>query len=112
MDGWDHRPPAAPEGMVKAAVASGVLPREHASVLSVDELTAALAAGFGPDGPDPGVALAAALITARPRVPPPGEARAKTIVPSRAGPRCGAVLPRAQRRCIRRKGHPGPHRAQ
>jgi hypothetical protein len=31
--------------------------------------------------------------------------------PVRSEPRCDAVLPRARSRCIRRRGHPGPHRS-
>lgn len=112
LDGWDFRPPPAPEGMVKAVVASGVLPFEHASAMSQDELTAAMSAGFGPSGPDPRKALQAALARARSRITPPAETQAETIVSARARPRCGAVLPRALRRCIRRQGHPGAHRAQ
>lgn len=34
------------------------------------------------------------------------------VAASRRGKRCGVVMPRAQARCIRRAGHPGPHRAR
>lgn len=34
------------------------------------------------------------------------------VAASRRGKRCGVVMPKAQARCIRRAGHPGPHRAR
>lgn len=37
---------------------------------------------------------------------------AEAILARRRDDRCGLLLPRAQRPCIRREGHPGPHRAR
>ncbi len=109
LDGWDYRPPPAPDGMIRAAIASGVLPAGTAPLLSKDELEAALAHGWGPDGqPDPLRALRAALQRARGRVDYPGPA----IVLNRATPRCDALMPRAGTRCIRAHGHPGAHRSR
>lgn len=111
LDGWDFRPEPAPEGMRRAAVASGLLDEETAALLSRDEVEAAMTAGWGPAGPDPAAALVAALKRARSRAVPldPGEAAA--ILSARAEDRCGVLLPRAQRPCVRRTGHPGPHRS-
>jgi len=108
MDGWDYRPPPAPDGMRKTAVAAGLLPADLVDLLSADEVAAAMAQGWGPDGPDPGLALAAALRRARANA---GFDSARLVVTRRAGPRCDAWMPRAKTRCIRRVGHPGPHRA-
>lgn len=43
LDGWDFAPPPAPDGMVRAAVAAGVLDENVARLMSLDELQAALA---------------------------------------------------------------------
>lgn len=108
LDEWDYLPAAAPEGMRKAAVAAGVLPRDVVALLSKDELEAALEHGWGEDGsPDPTRALAAAIRRSRTSVPQD----VGTIVERRKDPRCDAFMPRAKQRCIRREGHPGPHRA-
>jgi hypothetical protein len=110
LDGWDYRPPAAPEGMVRAAVAAGLLDEATAVVLSKPELEAALEHGWGPQGADPRAALLAALERARGRtVPPPSEPG--EVIRGRSAPRCGAIMPRAGSRCVRRHGHPGPHRS-
>lgn len=109
LDGWDYAPPPAPVGLQRAAVAAGVLEEAFAALLSRDELTAAMESGWGPDGPDPTRALEAALRRAR------GNAEfdsARWVVGSRAVDRCGAPMPRAGVRCIRRAEHPGPHRAR
>lgn len=108
LDGWDYRPPAAPEGMQKAAVAAGVVDAETAAVMSKPELEAAMENAWTPTGePDPEAAVAAALRSRQGRVPPePG-----TVLRERATERCNVVMPVARARCIRRKGHPGPHRA-
>lgn len=108
LDGWDYRPPPAPEGMVRAVVASGLLTEHVASLLSRDELEAAMEGGWSSSGADPIAALNAALLRARGNVTFPGD----TVVPDRAKDRCGAVMPRAQARCIRVAGHPGAHRAR
>lgn len=110
LDGWDYRPPAAPEGMIRAAVAAGLLDETTAGALSKPELEAALEHGWGPKGPDPRAALIAALERARGRaIPPPPDH--DDVLRNRTAPRCGALMPRAGSRCIRRSGHPGPHRS-
>ncbi|MBK5223381.1 MAG: hypothetical protein JJE52_11005 [Acidimicrobiia bacterium] len=111
LDGWDFRPPLPPEGMVRAAVAAGLLDGETASLLSQDELEAAMADGWGPAGADPVRAIIAALERARRRrrVEPIDRA---AILSGRRADRCEAVMPRAGTRCIRRRGHPGPHRSR
>lgn len=109
LDGWDYAPPPAPLGLQRAAVAAGVLEEAFAALLSRDEVTAAMEQGWGPDGPDPARALAAALRRARGGV---AFDSAAWVVHRRADDRCGAPMPRAGVRCIRREGHPGPHRAR
>lgn len=111
VDGWDYRPPPAPEGMVKAAVAAGVLDEPTAASLSKPELEAAFEGGFGPSGPDSAAALTAALERARARPHWPAGTDPAQVIADRSKPRCGAVMPRAGARCVRREGHPGPHRA-
>lgn len=111
LQGWDFLPSPAPEGMRRAAVASGLLDEETAALLSKDELEAAMAEGWGPDGPDPITAVVAALERARSRAVPLSPEQAAEILATRGEDRCGAMLPRAQRPCIRRAGHPGPHRS-
>ncbi len=108
LEGWDFRPPPAPEGMRRAAVAAGVMTAEEAALLSTDELQVALEAGWDEVGnADPERALEAALARARDS----GDFVARFILARRDEARCSAVMPRAQRRCIRRRDHPGPHRA-
>lgn len=107
LDGWDYRPSPAPEGMQRAAIAAGLLSSDAASMLSVDEIQAAMTAGWDEAGqPDPARALTAALARARGRVDPPAN-----LIETRRLDRCNALMPRAQTRCIRRANHPGPHRA-
>jgi hypothetical protein len=112
LDDWDYQPPTAPHGMVRAAIASGLLDEPVAALLSKPELEAAMVGGWGPEGPDPHAALVAALETARAR----GRLRrvldVEQVVSSRTTERCGALMARARARCIRRAGHPGPHRAR
>lgn len=108
LDGWDYAPLPAPEGLRRAAVAAGVLEEALAVLMSRDEVNAALENGWGLTGPDPTAALQAALQRARGNA---GFDSAEWIVRRRADNRCGAVMPRAGTTCIRRKGHPGPHRA-
>jgi hypothetical protein len=108
LDGWDYRPTPAPEGMVMAAVRSGLLSEPTARALSQDELTAAMAEGWTAGGPDPIAALAAAMLRARAGVDAGDVTR---IIEGRARDRCQAAMPRARVQCIRRAGHPGPHRA-
>lgn len=112
LDGWDYQPPPAPEGMVRAAVAAGLLDESVAALLSKQELEAAMASGWGPEGPNPHAALLAALEVARYRGRLPRVLDLDQVISSRMAQRCGAVMPRAGARCIRRVGHPGPHRAR
>lgn len=108
LDGWDYRPPPAPEGVRKAAVAAGVVEPELAEHLSLDELNAAMSAGWGPDGPDQASALEAVLLRARAGI----EVLNVTEIFTRRGDaRCGAIMKRTRQACIRRLGHPGAHRA-
>ena len=108
LDGWDYAPPPAPEGMVKTAVAAGVLDEATARVLSVDELAAAMEAGWDEYGPNPTVAVDAALHRARTRATFDD---AGPILRGRLAPRCDKWMPRAHTRCIRKKGHPGACRS-
>lgn len=110
LDGWDYRPPAAPTGMQRAAVAAGVVDADTAALLSKQELEAAMEAAWGEgtsDAPDQEAALVAALERARRNATFPG----REAVTGRQSPRCAAPMPRSTGRCIRRRGHPGPHRA-
>lgn len=104
---WDFRPAPAPTGMIKAAVASGVLPAEIAEVLTQDEIATAMAHGWDPETgePDPDAALDAALDRVA------GSADPERILDVRSEPRCGALMPIADALCIRRRGHPGAHRS-
>lgn len=104
---WDYRPPPAPEGMIKAAVVSGVLPHDVAVHLTKDEISAAMADGWNPDTgePDPDRALVAALERVASSSTP------ERLVAQRSEPRCGAPMPIAKRPCIRVRGHAGAHRA-
>lgn len=109
LGGWDYRPEPAPPGMVKAAVVSGILDDTTASALSKDELEAAMADGWDVNGdPDPVAALAAAMLRARAGVEP---LNLTHVMEGRRKPRCEAILSRTQQTCVRRNGHPGPHRA-
>ena len=109
LDGWDYRPEPAPEGLIRAAVASGVLEEEVARNLSKDEVNAAMAEGWGADGPDPGKALNAAVQRARAGIAALDLTR---LFLARKEPRCGTVMKRTKQECIRRQGHPGAHRAR
>jgi len=108
LDGWDYAPPAAPDGMVRAIVAAGLLDEATARVLSKDELEAAMSGGWGAGGADPVAALRAAMARARAGVDP-GDI-VHQVLRRREG-RCGAVLPRTHQACIRKAGHPGAHRS-
>jgi hypothetical protein len=107
LEGWDYRPAPAPEGMRRAAVAAGLIDQDTADLLAKDELEAAMASGWGPHGPDPEKALVAALERAR------GSAdfSARKIIEVRQDDRCGVLMIRARSNCVRRAGHPGPHRS-
>ncbi|MCI1748320.1 MAG: hypothetical protein LKI24_09610 [Acidipropionibacterium sp.] len=104
---WDYRPPAAPDGLVRAAAASGALPADSARLLSSDELMAAMADAWDPvtGKPDIERALAAAVRRVA------GSSDPERVLARREEPRCGVLMPRARKPCIRRRGHPGAHRA-
>jgi hypothetical protein len=107
LDGWDFRPTPAPDGLQRAAVASGILSADVAGLLSIDEIQAAMTSGWDENGqPDPSRALDAALRRARGRVTAPPE-----VIERRGRDRCGVRMPRAHTLCIRRVDHPGPHRS-
>lgn len=109
LDGWDYRPEPANMGLRKTAVGSGLLDADTAAVLSKDEVLAAMQHGWGAKGADPIKAIRAALERARGSVDPLAVSR---IIAGRKQERCGVAMPRAGVRCIRRKSHPGPHRAR
>lgn len=104
---WDYQPQPASAGLVKAAVVTGALTREVAERLSADEITAALEEAWDPDTGelDPERALKAALRRVASSSDP------EQILKVRSEPRCGAYMVRAKAPCIRRRGHPGAHRA-
>lgn len=109
LDGWDYRPEPASAGIRKTAIRSGLLDADTAAVLSKDEVLSAMQHGWGAKGADPVKALRAALERARGSV---DQAAMSRIIAGRQQQRCGAAMPRAGVRCIRRKSHPGPHRAK
>jgi hypothetical protein len=112
LDGWDFLPEPAPDGMRRAAVAAGLLPADVAALLSRDEVEAAMQHGWAHDGADPDAALVAALRRARDRAVPLDAEEAARVLAARRLESCGVVLPRAQRVCVRRAGHPGAHRSR
>lgn len=107
LDGWDYRPAPAPQGMRRAAVAAGLLEERFAELLSLEEVQAAMEHGWSPTGPDPAAAVRAALDRARGGVDFAG----LDVLALRAEDRCDVVMPRARFRCVRKRGHPGPHRS-
>ncbi|MGH9047655.1 MAG: hypothetical protein ACRDVW_10135 [Acidimicrobiales bacterium] len=108
LEGWDYRSPPAPEGLRRSVVAAGVLDVATAALLSQDELLAAMEHAWDEGRLDPAVALVAALERAR------GSADfgERAILSVRQEERCAADMHRARATCIRRRGHPGPHRAR
>ena len=108
LEGWDYRPTAAPEGLRRSAVAAGVLDAATAALLSQDELLAAMEHAWDQGQLDPALALVAALERARDSA----DFGEREILSARQEDRCAAEMPRAGARCIRRQGHPGPHRAR
>ena len=106
LESWDYAEKPAPEGLQKAAVASGLLDSETASLLSTDEVNAAMAAGWSDSGPDPAAALDAALGRVATSTTP------ERVLRFRQDDRCGATMPIAGTPCIRRAGHPGAHRSR
>ncbi len=108
LDGWDFRPTPAPEGMRRAAVAAGLPDTATAGLLGKDEIEAAMAQGWGPDGTDPARALNAALRRARASA----DFDSRQVLEGRAEDRCGVEMAPARSGCVRRAAHPGPHRAR
>lgn len=104
---WDFRPEPAPEGLIKAAVLSGALPRDFAEQLTKDEINEAIANAWDPETgePDPDRALEAALGRIASSSTP------ERIIAQRSEPRCGAQMPIAGKPCIRIRAHAGAHRA-
>lgn len=104
---WDYWPQPAPAGLVRSAVAIGALSQEVAERLGADEINAALADAWDPETGelDPPRALRAALSRVA------GSADPERLIAARGEPRCGAPMPRAKAPCVRRRGHPGAHRA-
>ncbi|MBF6066048.1 hypothetical protein IU500_33975 [Nocardia terpenica] len=109
IDGWDYRPRPAEAHLVRALVQLQLLPEDLAATVSRAEAEAAMRDGYDAAGqPDPDAALAAVLRAARTRS---DYGDATDILRRRSEKRCGAEMPRARATCIRRVGHPGPHRA-
>jgi hypothetical protein len=109
LDGWDFRPTPAPDGLIKTVVAAGLLEEKMAKLLSQDEILAAMNASWSETGlPNMDGALQAALRRARFSASYPG----REILFARGEPQCDVLMPRAKVPCIRKLGHPGPHRAK
>jgi hypothetical protein len=109
IDGWDYRPRPAEAHLVRALVQLQLLPEDLAATVSRAEAEAAMRDGYDDAGqPDTYAALAAVLRAARTRS---DYGDATDILRRRSEMRCGAEMPRARATCIRRVGHPGPHRA-
>lgn len=108
LEHWDYIPDPAPPGMRQAAVASGLLEESVASLLTTDEITAAMTAGWDSDTgePQPERALRAALLRLASSATP------DRLLALRREPRCGAPMKIAQVPCIRPRGHAGAHRAR
>ena len=109
IDGWDYAPLPAEAHLVRALVQLGLLPEELAAVVSRAEAEAAMRDGYDESGqPDQYAAIAAVMRAARTRS---DYEDATDILRRRTEERCGAEMPRARATCLRRVGHPGPHRA-
>lgn len=109
LDGWDYAPQPAEAHLVRALVQLGLLPAELAAVVSRVEAEAAMRDGYDEAGnPDQFAALTAVLRAARSRS---DYGDATDILKRRTVERCGVEMPRARAVCVRRVGHPGPHRA-
>lgn len=105
LEEWDYFEEPAPVGMVKAAVAAGILDEDIAKRLTQGELTAAMAAAWESGDLDTQAALAAAMERVATSATP------DRVFTARRAPRCGALMPIAKGICIRAKGHAGAHRA-
>lgn len=109
LDSWDYTPQPAEAHLVRALVQLGLLPEELAVVVSRPEAEAAMRDGYDESGqPNQYAALAAVMRAARSRS---DYGDATDVLKRRTEERCGADMPRARATCIRRVGHPGPHRA-
>lgn len=106
LEEWDYFEEPAPVGMVKAAVAAGILDEDIARRLTQSELTAAMAAAWESGELDTHAALAAAMERVATSATP------DRVLTSRRSPRCGVWMPMANALCIRAKEHAGAHRAR
>lgn len=104
LEGWDYSEEPAPEGLIKAAVAAGVITEDTAKLLSKNELVAAMAAAWATGTLDPAAGLAAAFDRVATSTTP------DRILASRKEARCGAMMPKLGVPCIRQQGHAGAHR--
>lgn len=103
LEGWDYTEEPAPEGLVKAAGAAGI-DEDFAKLLSKDELVVAMAAAWESGKLDPDAGMAAALQRIATSTSP------DRILAFRRKDRCGAMMPKLGKPCIRAKGHAGAHR--
>lgn len=103
LEQWDYAEEPAPEGLVKAASAAGI-DEDFARLLSKDELVAAMAAAWQSGTLDPDAGMAAALRRIATSTTP------DRILALRRKDRCGAMMPKLAKPCIRVKGHAGAHR--
>lgn len=106
LEEWDYFDDPAPTGMVKAAVAGGILSEEVARLLTQRELTAAMTAAWASGELDTNAALEAAVRLVASSATP------ERVLQSRRANRCGAHMPLAKAPCIRAAGHAGAHRAR
>jgi len=106
LEEWDYFEEPAPTGLVKGAVAAGILDEDVARQLTQSELMAAMEAAWKSGELDTDAALAAAMKRVATSATP------DRVFTSRRKPRCDAIMPHAQARCIRAKGHKGAHRAR
>lgn len=107
LEDWDYLPAPAPPGLQRAAVAAGALDADLAALLSTDEINAALEAAWASGGAeaDKTAALQSALLRLA------GQADPDRVIRQRQATRCGALMPRSKKNCIRAVGHAGPHRS-
>lgn len=103
LEQWDYAEEPAPDGLVKAASAAGI-DEDVARLLSKDELVAAMAAAWEGGTLDPQAGIAAALRRIATSTTP------DRILASRRTERCGVMMPKLGKPCIRVKGHAGAHR--
>jgi hypothetical protein len=103
LEEWDYAEPPAPEGIVQAAVAAG-LDEDFARLLSKDELVVAMESAWEDGTFDPAAGVAAAVQRIATSTSP------DRILALRRDDRCGAIMPKLGKPCIRVKGHAGAHR--